>query len=194
MKNAAEKDRRSIKRNREKHDIKLLDKFLENEDQGKNREEKNDTKQDEKEEKRSTTNLIKDRRMHKNDMKDMIKAPEADAAALGQKQVDASLKVVEKLRSYQENTSKFTLTHDAVDALESFAMQFKERCISVSNNEIPVPKLTSPRSNGTKLVPAMKTRPSVAKVTTKKKLTPIYIPRPTPTFIPRATPRFIPRL
>ena len=192
VKNAAEKDRRSIKRNREKRDIKLLDKFLENEDRGKKQEEKNDIKQDEKEEKSSTTKLIKDGRMHKNDMKDMIKAPEADAAALGQKQVDVSLKVVEKLRSYQENASKFTLTHDAVDALESFAMQFKERCISVSNNEIPVPKVTSPRSNVTKLVSAMKTRPSVAKVTTKKKLTPIYIPRPTPTFIPRPAPKFIP--
>ena len=168
----------------EEREIKLLAKLLECDERRKIREEKNDIKRlvqmmrdEQKEEKRSIAKLIKDGRMHKNDMKDLIKALEADASALRHKKIKANLEASEILRSHQEKVKKFILTSDAIDALESFATQFNERCISVTNNGMPVLKVVASGRNRTLLAPIGKTRPFVEKVTPKKKATRKSIPR-----------------
>jgi len=167
----------------EERDIKLLANILEDEERQKKREEENDMKrliqmmkEEEREEKRSTAKLIKDGRMHKNDMKDLIKALEADAAALRQKKIEASLEALDALKSYQEKTKKFTLTRDTIDELESYTTQLIQRNISAMNDDI-LPKLETAMSNLILSTPTVKPSIFKSKVTTTRKRTRKSIPR-----------------
>ena len=164
--------------------IKSLAKLLEGEERQKKREEENDMKrliqmmrEEEREEKRSTAKLIEDGRMHKNDMKDLINALEADAAALRQKKIEASLEALYTLKSYQEKTKKFTLTRDTIDELESYTTQLIQRNISVMNNDISVPKLETATSNLILSTPTVKSSIFKSKVKTTGIRTRKSIPR-----------------